>query len=486
MTKQIDESERKRTELLAYYNDPDKLAIEFLQGFIDTFGDRLAYGVNCDSGKPFYKLRNWQNQFYLWDSGKYVKLTDHTVKTELTNFLAKLNETKLEPLHGFRVKVTSHLIVNIIICVIARTFIREQVEINTWLNGISRGTILPVENGLVYFNNRDNRNWPKLKAHNPEYFNQVQLPFKYEPDATCPKWMNFLDDVLEGDIDRKLLLQQWAGYLFRPDLREQKFLLCVGEGANGKGVFFEVVQALVGRENCSQVGLPRFGNPFALYDTLGKTVNLTNESSSFIEPETESIFKSFVAGDRMNFERKFKESVSATPTAKIMIATNSLPRFNDKTRAVWRRILLMPFDKEIPENVQVKDLAEQLKTELPGILNWAIVGLQKLNESGGFSIPEINKDLLEQYRRDSDPTRAFLLENYMYSPNGYGMPCGELYREYKLYCEQNGYKAMGNRLFGHQVRRAFPELKRTRPGSGDSRDWIYEGLTSQTSQEIPI
>ena len=131
------------------------------------------------------------------------------------------------------------------------------------------------------------------------------------------------------------LLQEWVGYLFRPDLREQKFLLCVGEGVNGKGVLFEVVSALVGTANCSQISLSRFNSPFALYPTLNKVVNLTSESSHIVEDEAETVLKSFVAGDQFTFERKFKEPVSAIPTAKIMIATNALPRFNDKTQAIW-------------------------------------------------------------------------------------------------------------------------------------------------------
>jgi P4 family phage/plasmid primase-like protien len=292
-----------------------------------------------------------------------------------------------------------------------------------------------------------------------------------------------------GDREFVDLLQRWVGYLFRSDLREQKFLLCVGEGANGKGVLSDVIQELVGRDNCSQVGLARFANPFALYATLGKVVNVTNESSHIIEEEAESILKSFVAGDRFTFERKFRDSVHAVPTAKIMISTNALPRFTDKTLGIWRRILLVPFDKTVPEERQIKNLAEEIKAaELPGIFNWAMEGLRKLNRTG-FIMPEKSKDLLEEYRRDADPARAFLLENYTYSPNAYGVECDGLYQEYAQWCGTNGYYALSNRHFGKQVRRMFPDVDRTRPGSGSNRPWVYRGIvaaTSQTSQEIPI
>jgi phage/plasmid-associated DNA primase len=168
-----------------------------------------------------------------------------------------------------------------------------------------------------------------------------------------------------------------------------------------------------------------------------------------------------------------------------MIATNSLPRFNDKTQGVWRRILFVPFDKTITEDMQVKNLAEILKEELPGILNWALDGLQSLNKAGRFTVPDSHAELIEQYRRDSDPARAFLLENYTTSPNGEGVGCNALYQEYAAYCVQNGCHAMSNRTFGQHVRRIFPDTDRARTGGRESREWIYSGLVSQACPKCP-
>ncbi|MBA7656073.1 hypothetical protein ES703_63986 [subsurface metagenome] len=213
---------------------------------------------------------------------------------------------------------------------------------------------------------------------------------------------------------------------------------------------------------------------------------MTHESSSIIEDEAETILKSFVSGDTLQFERKFKEPVFAPPTAKVMIATNALPRFNDKTRAIWRRILLIPFDKVIADEAQITNLAEKLKTELSGILNWGLKGLKKLNNAGRFIEPEKNKELIEDYRKDSDPARAFLLYYYMFSPNGCGTPCTEVYEQYRQYCIDNGYKALGSRFFGRQVKRVFPDVNKVRPGSRD-REYVYEGLVSyQAPDEIPV
>ena len=425
-------------------------------------------------GRGILKLRFWQGGFYLYDDGCFHAVSDNEIKAELAEYL-----------HEKDITLSTQKINLTVLCLQRKTRTLRGTELNSWLDNVNGARVLPAANGNVSFSDTDEDGKYRLLSHSPQYFTLTKLPYEYESDAKCPDWLIFLDDIMQGREDYILLLQQWCGYLFRPDLREQKFLLCTGEGSNGKGVFFEVIQALVGEENCSQVGLSRFNSPFALYETLGKVVNLTNESSHIIEDEAENVLKSIVAGDRFTFERKFREAVSAKPTAKIMVSTNSLPRFNDKTLGIWRRILLVPFDKTIAEENQIKNFADLLKEELPGILSWAFEGLRKLNDAGRFTIPESHAEFIEQYRRDSDPARAFLLENYTTSPNGEGIACSKLYKEYKTFCEDNGCRPMNNRTFGQQVRRIFPDTERARIGSKqEDRKWVYKGFVSQASQGI--
>jgi len=465
----------------AFYTDADNIA----QGLLDCSFVFDPGGKSLKGGA--FTLRWWRDDFYVWQNGRYICLSDAEMKRLVVKHIQNLNNTPLDDAEQ-HIPLTIYRVNNVLLSLRGKIGIPEETELlNSWPDGREKlYHTISVKNGLVMIR-RNGSEKLGLVEHTPNYFTLSKLSFSYVPDATCPIWLNFLDDVMGSRKDYILLLQQWVGYLFRPDLREQKFLLCTGEGANGKGVFFDVVQALIGKENCSEVSLIRFNNPFALYATLGKVVNATNESSHIIEDEAENILKSFVAGDRFTFERKFKEPLTnVVPTAKVMISTNALPRFNDKTQGIWRRILLVPFNKVIPDDAQVKDLSKTIQKELPGILNWALVGLQILNDAGGFTIPESNKELLEEYRRDADPARAFFYENYTFSPNAWGVNCRELYNEYKQYCDNNGCRPMNNRTFGQQVKRAFPGVKRNRLGGRDSREYVYQGLVSQVSQEIPI
>jgi P4 family phage/plasmid primase-like protien len=454
--------------------DSDKIAETILLDYLfDADPDAPSSKENLSKGR--YTLAYYHGDFYQWNTGRWPRVSNEEIDLRIVKFLQSHNSgftvnMKQEP----EIPISKNRIANIRLCLAARVLRPETKSLNQWDN-IEQDAIitLSMKNGLLLLKRNGQI---ELIPHTPDYFTFIQLPYEYDPKTECPRWLIFLDDVMMGRADYILLLHQWLGYLLRPDLRLQKFLLCVGEGANGKGVFFELIQFLVGIENCSQVPISRFDNPFSLISTLGKMVNLTHESSGLIEEESETTLKSYTSGDRMTFERKFRDAVSDVPTAKIMVATNDLPRFNDKSQAIWRRILLVPFDKVIPQDQQIETLADDLKKELPGILNWALEGLRKLNAAGRFTIPAGSNEIMEQYRQTANPARAFLFESYEATNNGDYIPCEEIYRSYRGWCDNKGYHPLADRMFGKEVHRAFPGIERKRIGGRDARSWAYTGL----------
>lgn len=301
------DTRRERKAERARCADPALLAKSFLtDGYIHVVGDVLG------KHETFYTVRKWRGEYYAWKDGCYRRVSDDTVRANVTAWLQEQKNLK-GAREGQDLRITGSLVSNVLLNMDPMILIRETCGLNSSLDFEARPPVVSVRNGLLTLTGIDKGEEPTLQEHTPNYFTLTCLPFAYAPKADCEVWRGFLDDAMRGDEQYIELLQQWVGYLFWPDLREQKFLLCVGEGANGKGVFFEVVQELVGRENCSQVPLARFGNPFALVATLGKVVNATNESSRMIEEEAESVLKSFVAGDRFTFERNRPGSGNSRP-----------------------------------------------------------------------------------------------------------------------------------------------------------------------------
>ena len=442
--------------------DPSWLATTFLADYI------WSPEENPPMNTSFYTLRRWKEDFYIWKNGRYRKIAEDTVRVNVTRYLQDLSRDTLY-YEKRLTRITKNLISNVIVNIEPLVHIRETWEMNSFLDSDRSGNVLSLENGLL---NLDTR---RLDPHTPDFFTTVKLPFDYDPDAKCPLFDAFLEQVMLNRRDYIDLLLEFMGYLFRPDLSEQKLLLCVGDGANGKGVLFEVISALVGVENCSQVPISRFADRFTLQGTIGKVCNLTNESSHVLEEEAENVLKSYCSGDRMTIDRKHREPLEVKPTAKLLISTNALPRYNDKSHAIWRRILLVPFDYNVDETSQIRNLADKLKKELPGILNRALEGLDRLNACG-FTIPHGQKELMEEYRRDADPARAFLLDNYEESLIGTHVRCSELYEAYRRFCEKTGCRPMNDRTFGREVRRTFPKVKRQRIGYGSNREYVYENL----------
>jgi len=338
--------------------------------------------------------------------------------------------------------------------------------------------IIPLRNGLL--------DWscdpPVLHPPTPNYYTINYLPYDWEPGIETPLWTRYLIDVTGGDVEFLDMLQEWAGYcLMKHDQREQKFLLLHGEAATGKSVFVDILVAMLGIENCAAIPLSRFNDPHYLTETYGKMLNVTDESSKTIEAEVETSLKAYTGGTPITFKRMYERPFTAYPTAKIIIATNELPRFRDTSEGVWRRMLLAPFDNVVPEEQRDKRLKAKIKAkELGGVLEWAIEGARRLINQGGFTIPDVSKRTLEQYKRESHPEIYFIEENLVYnSMLGATMSLSttDVRIAYEQYCKDNGYRPKNDVNFGKMLRKMFPSAERKQVQRAGQRLYVYLGLT---------
>lgn len=336
-----------------------------------------------------------------------------------------------------------------------------------------------------------------LHPHSPAWFSPVCLPYSYSPTAHSARWDAFIDRVSSSDEQSKRILQEWAGYLLTPDTSQQQFLMLEGEGSNGKSVYCAAIEALLGPDNVSHVSVENFGNQFALYGTIGKLANIVADIGE-LDRIAEGFLKSFVSGDRMTFDRKNLSAVECVPTARLMIATNNRPRFSDKSSGIWRRVLVLPFAAEITAEERVVNMDHSWwwyeSGEMPGILNWAIEGLRRLRSQGRFTESLLSQIATEEYRRETNTAKAFLVENYEeanLSPlTGavYEVLCTKLYKDYREYCLENGNSPMNESNFGKEVRREFRRAMKMRKRDGDGRYYVYAGIREifeASSTEIP-
>lgn len=260
-----------------------------------------------------------------------------------------------------------------------------------------------------------------LKNHSPRYLSTIQLPIEYDETAGCPRFKQFLEEIFLGDKELISFTQELIGYCLATDNQAQSFFIFYGTGANGKSLLCKIITALVGEENCSALSISELEKRFSRVDLVDKLLNISAEN----EPDggkayNSQVIKGMTGGDRFKAEQKGKDIFSFAPFCKFIFAVNTLPNFNDKTEGFLRRVKVIPFNARfsIDDGTADVNLEKKLLKELPGIFNWAIVGLKRLRKNKYcFSYSKAMEDALQDYKELVNPYLTFFEECIEYEGN---------------------------------------------------------------------
>lgn len=265
---------------------------------------------------------------------------------------------------------------------------------------------VPVGNGVV-----DIRSMT-LRPHRKTDMIQACCPVEFDPRAECPELMMCLGTYFGADADgdaKVSALQEFFGYCLMPHARYKKALLCVGESDCGKSTIPFLIRELVGRMNVCSVSVEDMDDSRARAPLLGKLVNLLTELTSDAMI-ADGGFKTLVSTEEpIQFDPKYLPPVMDIPVCKHVIVTNTLPTINDRSRGTYNRLLIVRFNHVIPRSEQDRGIWDKLAEELPGILQWALEGAQRLFHAGG-SFTAAGEAEVEEYRERQDPVAAFVLD----------------------------------------------------------------------------
>lgn len=307
---------------------------------------------------------------------------------------------------------------------------------NCILINLLNGTfeITPTKRGLRNFEQKD--------------FITHQLPFEYDPESTAPMFQRYLDEVLP-DPDKQKVFAEYCGYIFiKPSfLKLEKMLILFGTGANGKSVFFEILNALLGPETMSNFSLQSLTNDNGYYRAKigNKLVNYASEINGKLEND---IFKQMASGEPIEARLPYGNPFILNEYAKLIFNCNELPKDVEHTNAYFRRFLIIGFDVTIPEERQDKELPQKIiKNELSGVFNWILQGLDRLIKQKKFSKCEAVDNARSDYEKQSDSVQLFISEmEYKTSTSQYIL-ISELYPRYKMFCNEDGYRPVGKTKF---------------------------------------
>ena len=318
----------------------------------------------------------------------------------------------------------------------------------------------------------------KLRPFDRSDFITYQLPFEYNPKAEAPLFEAYLNKVLP-DIDSQKVLAEYLGYVFIKNgglLKLEKALILYGTGANGKSVFFEVVNALLGNENVSGYSLQSLTNENGYFRAKisNKLVNYASEINGKLET---ALFKQLVSGEPVEARLPYGQPFLLKQYAKMIFNCNELPKDVEQTNAYFRRFLIIPFDITIKDNEKDPQLANKIiEQELSGVFNWILNGLNRLLEQKRFTECKASQQAVDKYKVESDSVQMFLTENeYSISATNI-VPLQELFSEYRSYCIDCGYKACSRRTFTDRLRKVGYQTDRRNFGTVVNAEKKYSNI----------
>ena len=304
----------------------------------------------------------------------------------------------------------------------------------------------------------------RLVKHDPSYLSTIQLAFPYDSEAKCPLWEKFLIDTMNGDKDKIMLLQEIGGYGFWPDNGLEKCFFLIGDGGNGKGVFMDTIKAVYGKENCSALPLSSFGGQFDPIMLQYSLVNFASETRVDLRGNIESI-KAVTSGDEIVAAHKGVDAIKFTPRCKLITSCNDFFNTGDITHALLRRMCFVKFNNNFVQKRQANVfLRDELRKELPGILNWCIQGYLRLKDRASRREPDIftptteDREQKREFMRTTNPV-AFFIEERLMDKWDERQDTHELYSTFKVFAETYGYKALSLGAFTNRIKRVMRELR---------------------------
>ena len=295
-----------------------------------------------------------------------------------------------------------------------------------WLLGVANG-IVDLRSGT-------------LRAGCPQDRITLHSDVSFEPEARCPRWLKFLDEVFGGDQELIDYIWRAVGYSLTGDTSEQCVFTCHGSGANGKSVFLSSLRAVAG----SYV----YNAPFSTFELEART-SIPNDLAALAgrrlvtASETnegvrlnEGRLKALTGCDPVTARFLHGEFFTFRPVAKFWLAVNHRPRVTDDSHGFWRRVRLIPFLQQFKGQAEDKNLVARLEEELPGILAWAVRGAVAWHKRG-LEPPAAVLNATESYRTESDPIAQFLEEQCVLE-DGCVTPATVAYKAYTAWAAEQG------------------------------------------------
>lgn len=425
-------------------------------------------------------LRHWRNQWMRWEGSAWADVDNSAVRMLLYRRTEHATYTKRDR-QGQPVsmdwKPSKARIANLMEALAAVAYLDTRTEIPSWLDdadGPDPTRVIACRNGLLDLASR------RLLPASPLFFNRVSVPFDYDPQAPRPaRWLSFLGSIWPDDPDAITALQEWFGYVLSGRTDLQKMLLVTGPMRSGKGTIARTLTALVGRNNMSGPTMSSLTTNFGLADLIGKSLAVVADAR-LPRLGADTIVERLltISGeDTVTVDRKHKDPWSGRLPTRFMLLSNELPAFRDQSGAIASRLIILTMTVS---NLGREDtsLDRNLARELPGVLNWALAGLDRLGERGRFKEPSSSAAAVKLLADAVSPIKAFLDDWCILGPKDeHHVPKDDLYEAWRDWCRSEGRDHPGTKMsFSRDLFAANVGIEETRVRVGSDRVRSYGGV----------
>lgn len=458
----------------AVNTEPVRLAEAFL---------RYSYTLDDDA-----TLVRWARAWWRYDGTRYVEHDDEALDRDLIGFL----DIVVAPV-AVRIKDESGRVVD------TRTDLQRVTSRSKTINEVRKACLhvcpsigaeapawtsptaddppaahlVVVQNGLLDL--RDLTLYPPT----PRFFSTTAINAPWDPSAPAPTaWLAFLDSLWGSDQEAIRALQQMFGYLLSTDTSQQKLFALIGPPRSGKGTIARVLKALLGDDAVVNPTLQSLERPFGLAPLVGRTVAVIGDARLGGPTDQAQVVErllSISGEDSLSIDRKNRDPINVRLHCRVILLSNELPRLYDTSGALASRFVILCLSRSFLGSEDTQ-LERKLLAELPGILRWAIDGLEDLLEAGRFVVPASSKDAFEHLREISSPHSIFFEECCEFEAKA-KTDIDEVYARYKTWCEASGRDPENKQLFGRNLHTLYADLKVAQYRSPDGcRRRAYMGL----------
>lgn len=301
----------------------------------------------------------------------------------------------------------------------------------------------------------------ELKPFSTDIVITNKIPWDYNPDAYFELADKTLNKLACDDVAIRALLEECIGYCFYRRNELGKAFILTGDKNNGKSTFLDIVKTILGDKNISALDLKELGDRFNTSMMFGKMANIGDDiGDDFLQGSQVSIFKKIVTGNRIKAERKGQDPFEFNPFIKLLFSANDIPRMKDKTGAVLRRLVIIPFNarfsKYLPDGVTIDPDFDPFikykliqKESIEYLIKLGVEGLKRVITNNEFTKSEKVQGQLDEYEEENNPIIAFIancgvdmIENE---------PTADVYKRYQVFCAENSMQPMSNIVFSKQI-----------------------------------